>query len=89
VSHISGTLYYRDIIKCIQIRLAHLPFQAHLDFEPVQLADSEGRRIYSEMNTGACWWDTQDQHPAVVTIVPVIFASTKAHLTNFLGDQHA
>ena len=45
-SHIFGTLYYRDIFKCIQFLLAHLPFQAHLDFELVHLADSEGRRIF-------------------------------------------
>jgi hypothetical protein len=58
-SHIFGTLFYRDIFKCIQFLLGHLPFQAHLDFESVRLADSEGRRIYSEMNTGDWWWDTQ------------------------------
>jgi hypothetical protein len=49
-SHIFGMLYYRDIFKCIQFLLAHLPFQAHLDCEPVHRADSEGRQIYSEMN---------------------------------------
>jgi len=42
-SHIFGTLYYRDIFKCVQFLLAHLPFQADLDFEPVRLADSESR----------------------------------------------
>jgi len=52
-SHIFGTLYYRDIFKCIQFILAHLPFQ-------VLLVDSDGRRIYSEMNTGYWWWYTQD-----------------------------
>ena len=41
------------------------------------------------MNTGDCWWDTQDQLPAGATIVPVICASDKTHLTNFSGDQHA
>jgi len=41
-SHIFGTLYYRDIFKCIQFLLEHLPFQPHLDFEPVRHADSEG-----------------------------------------------
>jgi hypothetical protein len=51
-SHIFGTFYYRDNFKCIQFLLAHLPFQAHLDFELVRLADSEGRRMYSKMNTG-------------------------------------
>jgi hypothetical protein len=41
------------------------------------------------MNTGDWWWDTQDQLPAGATIVPVICASDKTHLTNFSGDQHA
>jgi len=31
----------------------------------------------------------QDQLPAGATIVPVICASDKTHLTNFSGDQHA
>jgi len=87
--HIFGTLYYRDISKCIQFLLAHLPLQAHLDFELVRLADSESRRIYSEMYSGDWWWDTQDQLPAGVTIVPVICTSRKTNLTNFSGDQHA
>jgi len=42
-SHIFGTLYYRDIFKCIQFLLAHLPYQGHLDFEPMRLADLERR----------------------------------------------
>jgi hypothetical protein len=65
------------------------PVQAHLDFEPVRLADSKGRRIYCNMNTSDWWCDTQAQLPARATIVPVISASDKTHLTNFLGDQHA
>jgi len=51
-SDILGSLYYRDIFKCIQFLLEHLPFQAHPNFQPVRLAQSEGRRIYSELNTG-------------------------------------
>jgi len=88
-SHICRTLYYRDIFKCIQFLLAHLPFQVHSNFAPVPLADSEGRRIYGEMNTGDWWWDTQDQLPGGAKIVPVICVSHKTHLTNFSGDQHA
>jgi len=38
---------------------------------------------------GDWWCDTQDQLPAGATIVPVICASDKTHLTNFSGDQHA
>jgi len=87
--HIFRTFYYRDIFKSIQFLLAHLPFQVDVEFEPVRLADSESCRIYSEMNPSNWWWDTQDQLPAGATIVPVICASVKTHLTNFSGDQHA
>jgi len=86
-SHIFVTLYYRDVFKCIQFVLAHPPFQADMDFEPVRLADSEGRQIYSEINTGDWWWDTQDQLPAGPTIMPDICSSDKTDLTNFSGDQ--
>jgi len=40
------------------------------------------------MNIGNWWWDTYDQLPAGVTIVPVIWASDKTHLTDFLGSQN-
>jgi hypothetical protein len=42
--HIFGTLYFQDIFKCIQFVVAHLPFEAHLEFEPVRLSDSEIRQ---------------------------------------------
>jgi hypothetical protein len=41
-SHLFGTLFYRDIFKCLQFLLAHLPCQVHLDFEPVLLGDVKG-----------------------------------------------
>jgi len=88
-SLIFRTLYYKDIFKCIQFLQAHLPFQAHLNVEPVRLAESEGRRIYSEMNTGDWWWDAQDRPPAGATIVAVICASDNTQLNNFSGGQHA
>ena len=69
--------------------MADLPFQANLDFELMSPGDSEGCQIYCKMTTGDWWWDTQDQLPAGATIVPVICASDKTHLTNFSGDQHA
>jgi len=82
-------LYYRDIVKCIRILLAHLPFQAHFDFEPVCLAEAESHRIHSEMNSGDSWWDTLNQLPAGTTIVPVICPSDKTHLNKYSADQHA
>jgi len=89
LSHIFGTLYYRDIFKSTLFLLAHLPFQTHINCKPVCRADSENRRIYSEMGTGDWWCDRQDPLLAAATIVPVICASDKTHLTNILGDQHA
>jgi hypothetical protein len=41
------------------------------------------------MNTANWWWHTQDQFAAGATIVPVICASHKTHLTNISGNQHA
>jgi hypothetical protein len=78
-SHIFGTLYYRDNVKCTQLCLVNHPFQAQLDFELVHHADLESCRMYSEMNTGDWWWDTQDQLPAGATIVTDICASNKTH----------
>jgi hypothetical protein len=86
--HIFETFYYWDITKCIQFLFTHLPFQTHLNFEPVRLTESECRRIFRKMNTGDLWCDTQDQLPAGVMIVAVIGASDRTHLTNFLSDQH-
>jgi hypothetical protein len=88
-SHIFKTLYYRDIFKYIQLLWAHRPFQVHLEFEPVLLADSDGYCTCSEMNTGDQLWDRQDQTPAGAMVVPVICASANTQLTKFVGYQHA
>jgi hypothetical protein len=69
--------------------LAHFPLQEPLDYAPEQIADSGGYRIYSEMNMSDWWWDIQDQHPTGVTIVLVICASNKTHMTNVSANQHA
>ena len=84
-----GTIYCRDILECIQFLLGHLPFAEDLDFAPVQLFDSADNRIYTEMNSGDWWWETQEQLPSGASIFPVILASDKTHLTNFSGDKSA
>jgi hypothetical protein len=89
MTHIFSNIILQGYFKCIQFLLADRPYQAPLDFELGRLADFEGRRIYSEMNMSDWWWDTQDQLPSGGTIVPIICASDKTHLTNFSGDQHA
>jgi len=78
-----------DIFQCIQLHLAHLPSRGYLDCELLHLTDSEGHRIYSEMNTCDWWWDTPGQYPAGATIVSVIWASDKTVLTNCSSAQHA
>jgi hypothetical protein len=85
-SHIFGILNHRVMFKCIQFLLAPLPFQVHLNFEPVRLADSESHQIYSTMITGDWYWDTLDQIPTGAAFVLVLCASDKTHLTNFLGN---
>jgi len=84
--HIFRTLHFRYIYKCMQCILAHLAFQADLDFELVRLADSKSCRICREINTGDWWGDTQDGFTARVMIMPVICASDKTDMTNFVGD---
>jgi len=86
-SHLIGTLYYKDIFQYIQFLLAHLPFQAHNDFEPVRLADSESCWINSETNMGDWRCDTDYQLCTGATIVPVICASVKSHWTNVLATS--
>ena len=90
MTHISSEHYSTGIFSNVTSSFWHIdPFRAHLDFDSVRLTVTEGRRMYSEMKTGDWWWDTQDQLPAGATIVPVICASDKTHLTKSLGDQHA
>ena len=84
-----GTIYCRDILECIKFLLGHLSFSEDLDFAPVQLFDSADNRIYSEMNSGDWWWETQEHLPSGASIIPIILASDKTHLTNFSGDKSA
>jgi len=88
-SHHFGTLYYQDIFNCILLLLAHPPCQAHLEFEQVHLADSESRRMYSNIITADWGWDMQDQLPAGATILPVICESDMTRFTNFQSHLHA
>ena len=68
--------------------MAHLPIQAHLNFEPVRIADSESRQIYSKMQSGDWLWNMQEQLPAGAMTVLVICACDQTHLTNYSGAQH-
>ena len=90
ITHISLEHYSTGIFSNVCSSFCHIShFRWTSDFEPVGLADPEDRRIYSEMNTCDLWWDTKDEVTGGATIVPVICASDKTHLTNFLGHQNA
>jgi len=58
-------------------------------FGPERLFHSTGRRVYNEIHTADWWWDTQDLVPRGGTVVPLLFASDKTHLTNFSRDMAA
>jgi len=83
---IIGTLYFRDIFKFIQFPLGCPLFKAAFHVALFHLADSECRPIWSEMKMGDLWCHTQYQLSAGATIVSVICASNKTHLTNVSGD---
>ena len=84
-----GVIYFRDIFDCIKFLHGHLPIAEDLNFAPVQLFDFADNRIYTEMSSGDWWWETQEYLPAGGSIIPLILASDKTHLTNFLGDKSA
>ena len=58
-------------------------------FGPEHLFDSTGRRVYNEIHTADWWWETQDFVPRGGTVIPLLFASDKTHLTHFSGDKAA
>jgi hypothetical protein len=55
--------FYRNILDCIQYLLHQRAFVKHMLWEPVELFNRDGDRIYSEMNTGSWWWDQQVTPP--------------------------
>ncbi|KAF8542359.1 hypothetical protein BDD12DRAFT_729202 [Trichophaea hybrida] len=81
--------YFRDLVECVQYLLRQRPYRDHMVYGPVRAIDSEGDRVYSEMNSGDWWWETQDKLPPGATIVPLICGSDETQLTDFSGDQKA
>ena len=82
-----ATVYYRDIMRCIQLLIGHIPFQGVSDYEPIKLYDGSGARVFNEINSGKWWWRTQQRISAGGTLVPILLASDKTHLTNYSGDK--
>jgi len=58
-------------------------------FGPQRLINITGRIVYNEIHTADWWWETQDLMPRDGTVVGLLFASNKTHLTYFSGDKAA
>ena len=50
---------YRSILHCIQYLLRQRAFVNNMLWDPIEVFNCEGERIYSEMNTGSWWWEEQ------------------------------
>jgi len=84
-----GTFFHRHVVKYKKFIFAQLRFLAHTNFERVCDSESGCCHIYSKMDIGDCYCQIQDQLPSRGIIVPVISASDKTPLTNFLYNQHS
>ncbi|EIN13305.1 hypothetical protein PUNSTDRAFT_59004 [Punctularia strigosozonata HHB-11173 SS5] len=86
---VTQKLRFRDPLECIKSLYANPDFTDHMSYAPVRdFCDTENtQRMYSEMNTGDWWWETQAKLPDGATVVPVILSSDKTQLSTFSGDQ--
>lgn len=80
--------YIRDLRDCIKLLLRNSPFAEQMAFVPVEnRTEYDNLRIFDEMCSGTWWWETQQQIPPGGTLLPLIFASDKTHLTNYSGNK--
>ena len=79
----------RNVMDLIAFVVGHTPFTPNMAYAPVRQRNSDGGLIFSEMHTANWWWETQDQLPPNFTIIPIILATDKTHLSQTHGDQQA
>jgi len=51
--------WYWDILEVLKYLLRLKFFAPHMFWAPVRHFDTQKERVYTEMNTGSWWWDTQ------------------------------
>jgi len=51
--------WYRDVLECIKYLLGRQSYGGNILWSPVREFDGTGERVYTEMNTGNWWWNTQ------------------------------
>ena len=88
LSKLYQVLYF-DILSIIKSLLGHRPFAPSLNYRPIRQRNLNGARVFSEMHTADWWWEMQDKLPDGSTVVPIILASDKTHLSRMHGDQQA
>jgi len=54
--------WYRNILDCIRYLVWQKCYEKDIVWSPVRDFDVHGDRVYTEMNTGTWWWDTQVFH---------------------------
>ncbi|KAG0644729.1 hypothetical protein HOY80DRAFT_1097389 [Tuber brumale] len=83
--------FYRNPLDCVKYLRSQRCFAQDIGYAAVKDWDSETppTRVYSEMNMGDWWWETQDSLPEVATIVPMICSADVTFLTNLSGDKKA
>jgi len=54
--------WYRNVLDCIFYFVWQKCYEKDIVWSPVRDFDVHGDRVYTEMNTGTWWWDTQVFH---------------------------
>jgi len=54
--------WYRNVLDCIHYLVRQKCYEKDIVWSPVWDFDVHGDRVYTEMNTGTWWWDTQVFH---------------------------
>ncbi|KAF8342082.1 uncharacterized protein EI90DRAFT_2904255 [Cantharellus anzutake] len=78
----------RNPVECLEFLFQNPSFNGEMDFGPYKVFTADGDiRVYHEMATGDDWHEQQAHLPDGTTILSMMLASDKTHLTNFTGDQ--
>jgi hypothetical protein len=89
IKGVTRDFFHRNPVDCARYLLGQRAYRNNMVYGPVRVTDSAGDRVFSEMNTGNWWWETQDRLPHGATIVPLIVSSDETMLTDHSGDQKA
>jgi hypothetical protein len=78
--------YFGEPLECVPYVLYQCPYPDDVVNGPPWTLDTEGERVYSEMNFADWWWETLDRPSLGATIVQLICGSDETQFTEFSGD---